>query len=122
MTKEEKIKAIREIVAWVKDKTGKIFWCYAETHIGDVLDWRKRTLKDSFEDCVWDSLWELTIEKWKDWWDFEEIRDLEYCKNTILSYWLVEIMLKWTKFNAPISEQNEECINYVYNLIYWKDD
>lgn len=85
--------------------------------IGDVLKWRKATISVSIEEYIEDSLSELTIEKWIDGGDHEEIRDLNYCKESILSHWLIKLLTIWGDYTKSIQEQSTECIEYIYNLI-----
>ena len=125
-TRAEKIKAIYKKIA---DKNLS-FWCKIERQWNyyTVIEWRHfiyektwkyiKTTSQSIEELSCESIWHPVMI-----WDV-----LDFCiwnkelnskrlmwQNTI--FWLLN---RWKEKRKPIEEQSEECIDYIYNLIFEK--
>ena len=100
MTKQDKINKIYEVIA----NKELSFWCRV------FIDWWLARLYDitlvwySIENIEWHPvmIWncDKLIEKWPNYFD----------------NWITILDL-WIKKDKPIEEQNEECIDYIFNLI-----
>ncbi len=104
-TREEKIQAIYEEIA---EENNPVM-------IGDVLDYLDN---HNTEEIIQEKLNELEIHKRRDWYDYEEIRDIPAVLDGIMEdVYEIKLNTLRTKKRKPLEDQSDECIDFIYSLI-----